>query len=39
MASTNETLRQATADVFDGWLDYGTAYFAGRGLPPAWPGS
>ena len=32
VASTNETLRQATADVFDGWLDYGTAYFAGRGL-------
>ena len=24
VASTNETLRQATADVFDGWLDYGT---------------
>ncbi|HZA72334.1 MAG TPA: TetR/AcrR family transcriptional regulator [Propionibacteriaceae bacterium] len=33
VASTNETLRQATADVFDGWLDYGTAYFSGRGLP------
>ena len=32
VASTNETLRQATADVFDGWLDYGTAYFSGRGL-------
>ena len=24
VASTNETLRQATAEVFDGWLDYGT---------------
>jgi AcrR family transcriptional regulator len=35
VASTNETLRQATADVFDGWLDYGTAYFTGRGLPAA----
>jgi AcrR family transcriptional regulator len=34
VASTNEPLRQATADVFDGWLDYGTAYFSGRGLPP-----
>ena len=32
VASTNETLRQATADVFDGWLDHGTAYFSGRGL-------
>jgi AcrR family transcriptional regulator len=35
VASTNETLRRATADVFDGWLDYGTAYFSGRGLSPA----
>ena len=35
VATTNETLRQATADVFDGWLDYGTAYFAGRGLSSA----
>lgn len=34
VASTNEMLRQATADVFDGWLDYGTAYFSGRGLAP-----
>lgn len=33
MASTNEVLRQATADVFDGWLDYGAGYFAERGLP------
>ncbi len=33
VASTNETLRQATADVFDGWLDYGTRYFVSRGLP------
>jgi AcrR family transcriptional regulator len=32
VASTNETLRQATADVFDGWLDYGTAYFTDHGL-------
>lgn len=32
VASTNEPLRQATADVFDGWLAYGTGYFAGRGL-------
>lgn len=32
VASTNETLRQATADVFDGWRDYGTAYFTARGL-------
>lgn len=32
VASTNEILRQATADVFDGWLAFGTAYFVGRGL-------
>ena len=35
VASTNETLRQATADVFDSWLDYGTGYFSDRGLPAA----
>lgn len=32
VASTNELLRQATADVFDGWLEYGTAYFRGWGV-------
>ena len=32
VASTNERLRQATAEVFDGWLSQGTAYFVGRGL-------
>lgn len=32
VASTNEQLRQATADVFDGWLHHGTRYFMGRGL-------
>ena len=28
VASTSETLRQATADVFDDWIDATTAYFA-----------
>ena len=28
VASTNEPLRQATADVFDGWLAYGTDRFS-----------
>jgi AcrR family transcriptional regulator len=32
VASTNEQLRQATGDVFDGWLHHGTSYFVGRGL-------
>ena len=32
VANTNEPLRQATADVFDGWLYHGTRYFAARGL-------
>ena len=32
VASTNEVLRRATADVFDGWRDVGTAYFTERGL-------
>src|SRR5919202_2514715 len=33
VASTNEPLRKATADVFDSWIDAGTAYFAGAGIP------
>ncbi len=33
VASTNDQLRQATADVFDGWLQHGTRYFMRRGLP------
>jgi AcrR family transcriptional regulator len=32
IADTVEPLREATAAVFTGWLDGGTAYFAGRGL-------
>jgi AcrR family transcriptional regulator len=33
VASTNETLRQATADVFDSWMDAATAYFCAAGAP------
>jgi AcrR family transcriptional regulator len=33
VADTIEELRAATADIFTGWLDGGTAYFVGRGLP------
>lgn len=32
VASTNEVLRDATADVFTAWLDAGTEYFAGHGV-------
>jgi AcrR family transcriptional regulator len=35
VASTNETLRQATADVFDSWIDAATSYLAGAGIAPA----
>jgi AcrR family transcriptional regulator len=31
-ADTVEELREATAEVFTGWLDGGTAYFRARGL-------
>jgi len=34
VADTVEELRDATAAVFTGWLDGGTAYFASRGIPP-----
>ncbi|OPX09940.1 TetR/AcrR family transcriptional regulator [Mycobacterium sp. AT1] len=34
VADTVEELRHATAAVFTGWLDGGTAYFASRGIPP-----
>ncbi|WP_446681638.1 TetR/AcrR family transcriptional regulator [Amycolatopsis plumensis] len=33
VASTNEPLRQATADVFTAWIDAGTEKFAKFGLP------
>jgi AcrR family transcriptional regulator len=33
IASTNEPLREATADVFTGWIERGTARFAAVGLP------
>jgi AcrR family transcriptional regulator len=33
VADTVEPLRDASAAVFAGWLDGGTAYFASRGLP------
>lgn len=33
VASTNETLRQATAEVFERWIEGGTAYFAAAGIP------
>jgi AcrR family transcriptional regulator len=32
VADTIEELRDATADIFTGWLDGGTAYFVARGL-------
>lgn len=32
IADTVEELREATAEVFTGWLDGGTAYFRARGL-------
>jgi AcrR family transcriptional regulator len=32
VASTNEPLRQATADVFETWIDAATAYFAAAGI-------
>lgn len=35
VASTNETLRLATADVFDSWLAEGQARFTAAGIPAA----
>jgi AcrR family transcriptional regulator len=35
VASTNERLRRATADVFESWTASGAAYFAGAGIAPA----
>jgi AcrR family transcriptional regulator len=35
VASTNEPLRQATADVFVSWIEAATAYFAHAGIPSA----
>ena len=35
VASTNEELRRATADVFQSWIDAGTAYFTAAGIPRA----
>ena len=35
MASTNETLRKATADVFESWIDASTAYYTAAGLGEA----
>jgi hypothetical protein len=32
VASTNETMRRATADVFDSWIDAATDYFAAAGI-------
>jgi AcrR family transcriptional regulator len=32
VASTNEPLRQATADVFETWIDAATAYFTAAGI-------
>lgn len=34
-ADTVEELRATSAEVFNGWLDGGTAYFQARGLEPA----
>jgi AcrR family transcriptional regulator len=33
VASTNEPLRQATAEVFDSWIVGATRYFAAAGIP------
>jgi AcrR family transcriptional regulator len=33
VADTVEELRETAVDIFTGWLDGGTAYFASRGLP------
>lgn len=33
VASTNETLRMATADVFQQWVDGATSYFVFAGIP------
>jgi AcrR family transcriptional regulator len=33
VASTSEPLRQATADVFESWLDGAAAFFATAGIP------
>ena len=33
VASTNEPLREATAEVFDSWIDASSAYFAAAGIP------
>ncbi|HEX4837406.1 MAG TPA: TetR/AcrR family transcriptional regulator [Solirubrobacteraceae bacterium] len=35
VASTNEPLRRATADVFDSWITAATEYFALAGIPRA----
>lgn len=35
VASTNEILRKATADVFDSWIDTGTERFARHGIDAA----
>jgi AcrR family transcriptional regulator len=35
VASTNEPLRRATADVFEKWFRAATAYFAQAGIPTA----
>src|SRR5271155_2435293 len=34
VASPNEPLRQATAEVFDSWIDGATQYFAAAGIAP-----
>jgi AcrR family transcriptional regulator len=33
VASTNETLRQATAEVFESWIQTGTRRFTAEGIP------
>jgi len=33
VASTNEQLREACADVFDGWITGATQYFSAAGIP------
>jgi len=34
VASTNEPLRQVTAEIFENWIESGTAWVESHGLPP-----
>jgi AcrR family transcriptional regulator len=34
VASSNEALRQVTAEIFDGWIEAATAWVGSHGVPP-----